>query len=1131
MSHPSLYIACGGSGCKTIQSLVELISHDLEMRDSFNDSIFIVLVDTDSKDLDETEKVITAAIPNVDGDHIVKIQISSNAVSLEDPVNDAFRGKSGKGLERLKGHWWFNDQSQLPFTAKKITPLSKGAGQCPPVSFFLTWSMMSEIEDKLRKVFDEMIEDRSGDVRDGKMADPFKDFSYHIISGLAGGTGRGCWELLSFKIRQICEHKFRAAPNPTAVLFDASVTLKNQEQPAQRISTKINSLTGLSQLQSWKRMSDAADRTERIPAGFLYRLPSLTIPEREEADVLVVGDDQNPKAPVDQVFLIFDRAGTAAVLDNSRDYYLMAGRALYARLRAATIGSAAINNSSFYQSFGASTFEVPASDIYYYYESGARVEFLRSLTTATPDIVQSCVSEFSETFRFDPGFKANDPRGLYLDRDEKEFTLWQQVVNEVQSMRAERLRGLQEDLEEAEDLEELKSQLAGYVQLDEPAVLEAVESVLKRQKSFAERAEPLLKKAYLRGASSDVKAVKRSIKNIVEFCNKIEKDVLGDQGCLARLPRALALDIEDPEALFDKLKSRAYGLVGDRFDPGEIGQISDAAKKAIVAKSENYNLLRRAYVDGVTRYLSDFVRINQNAVVIEKAANELLKGEQETMVKRLGVADYDECHQKVFTDPIRPADSEISVDSRRRFIQRRLKPVRSEEQFVKDCDDRAVINFRHPEKIDEICFDGMFGKSLDKKKKDVRDSLGNTISTAISVSPDFVEREFSLASTVAGLRGAWQSYLPGIVGDRDRFREETRDFAEFFGFVPEKDSNGEVEMPSLGDMVGKMVASLSASTAAYWQLDGKVDRSVNVFLPAFDGIDFDGGKSGEYESALTRVLPDGVEVKVHASSTKAKTNPFVMVAYHVATTDGGLDSVRSAQYWNETGVIDQLKMCERPGSANAIFHPLPGMHGTSFPDPTYISNKVLSESRWKPWISAEEQQQADIGAIQAIQALVYLFMDLPPGPLATEAAAVGWKMPLAELKTTGTVRFLRGGLEWRDGAVRPDNHPNCMIREHKEIGKVRAGISGVRRWLASPEGQGVLKSILAERDHFWRMLEDRGYKKGEAGTTSHYAALCDHLESVLSRLRDRADTSNPTEDVEVLTELYGAVSARRQDLI
>ena len=598
MANPSLYIACGGTGCKTIQSMTELIAQDPDLRYAFNNRIFYVLIDTEEKELERTEQFVKNQIPNCKMDHVIKIRTSANALSLEKPVHEAFKGKTPKGLERLKEHWWFNEKQDMPFVASGVSPLDRGAGQCPPVSYFLAWSMMQEIERKLTALFDEIIESLGGDPnnKSGQMSNPFDGLNYHIISGVAGGTGRGCWELLAFKIRQVCEKKFGAAPKPKAVLFDASITSSVNFNEATRIGTKVNALTAFSQLQCWEKMVRAALDTKKLPEGLSYRLPSLRSPENEQADVLVVEGQTGQKPPVDQTYLIFSRAGSVAVLDKAEDYYLMAGRALYAQLRFFEVGSANINSTYFYNSLGAASYEVPASDVYDYYQSGALVEFLNSLVTETPDLVQSTLQEFRELFRLDPGFSSDNIKGLFPVGKEKDYTLWQKVVAALYAKRQGAIESLAANLAEgSSDLESLEAELKSYITVSEQEAADIVGSVFAVLGDFKTKAKPFIENLYYRGINKQI-AVKRSTQNIASFCTAVTNEILSKEtGCLNTMPKSLAgIEQRNPIDVFHKTKTRALGIVGRRFDDGEIALIKDAAAEAIVLN--NYDQLKTAFI-------------------------------------------------------------------------------------------------------------------------------------------------------------------------------------------------------------------------------------------------------------------------------------------------------------------------------------------------------------------------------------------------------------------------------------------------------------------------------------------------------------------------------------------------------
>jgi len=1122
MSKPSLYIACGGTGLKTLRSLTELISQDPALRYSFNNDIFYVLIDTEAEELDKTHTYIEKRIPNLNHQHIVKIRTSSGATSLEPLVAEAFTTKDG--IERLKEHWWFNENSQLPFVAAGVSPLDRGAGQCPPVSYFLTWRMMGDIEKKLEELFQTIIASRSGDrSKTGGRTAPLDGLNYHIISGVAGGTGRGCWELLAFKIRQVCTDRFGAAPKPKALLFDASVTASINFNKATQIGTKVNALTGYSQLNVWKEVADAALHTERLPEDFSYRLPSMKSPQSPNADVLVVEGQAGQKPPVDQAYLVFENS-SVAVLSSSEDYYLMAGRALYAQLKFFEVGSQAINSTHFYNSLGASSFEVPATSLQQLYESGSRVQFLKSLASHDPELVQAGAEEFLDKFRFKTTFTARSDRGLFATGKESDFTIWQRIIQQIEQQRRAALESLCTNLEQdGNNLESLENQLDKYLSVPESSINSAVETVFQQLGDFVSNAGHIFQKMYYRGQEKNL-AIARSVENVNQLCAVIHETVLSEtDGCLASMPKSLSgIEIDDARKVFHEAKGRKFG-VGKRFESREITDIKDACLQGIVI--DNYEKIRDAYIAHAKAYLAPFTTIRINAAIVKERVDRILEEELSEMAKSAGVKNASECHRKVFADPKNPGGKDYKSDSRARFVRRLLKPAVEEEEFIEQCQSREVVKLRPDHHLDDFCFDRLFGAPLDSEKIEYGRQLRQELGSSVSISEDFIEKTFSLERVLATLQEAWRKYFARVAGSRDQYHEASEYYASIFGYKPSKNSHNEISLGTIPEMLRHMVGSLAASTAAYWELEEHGERKVHVFVPHFDGEDLK-AKAGDFVAEVKNLLPELTTIEIYPGCEEGRSNPFAIVALHQEDAVGGPQKIVSMQYWNEPGVFEQLKLCEQPGARNAIFNPMEGMNGATFSDPIYINNTLFRDKRWRPWVSEEEKKAADIGESRVHQALLYLFL-APEGEYAQVSSEVQWSMPLAEFKSAGVVRFLRDGLEWDNKKCRTDNL--SYIQAGKEIGRSRGGISGVKAWLASPDASDVLESILKERAHFWQMLEEHGNLTRKL--TKHYEALCLGLESALVSLRQAGETNNQEDDDRIVRELIQSAKSRDQSLI
>ena len=87
---------------------------------------------------------------------IRSLHLSEGKNVLRPFIQDRFvkpfaNSENTEGQERLLKHWW-NKGPGLPYTASAILgDLRDGAGQCPPISFFLSWHEIEQLEKKIRE--------------------------------------------------------------------------------------------------------------------------------------------------------------------------------------------------------------------------------------------------------------------------------------------------------------------------------------------------------------------------------------------------------------------------------------------------------------------------------------------------------------------------------------------------------------------------------------------------------------------------------------------------------------------------------------------------------------------------------------------------------------------------------------------------------------------------------------------------------------------------------------------------------------------------------------------------------------------------------------------------------------------
>lgn len=429
----------GGSGLKTLRHFVSLLTqHGGEARKSEIYTAFL-LVDTDGGDLDEYAKEINVAFKRVFRDPIVRtVHLSADITDFQSFVETKLT--KGKHHERLKEAWWYRqDELNKPFTAinLKDSP-TRGAGQCPLVSTFLAWNQMRQIELTIDDLLN-TLKNRS------VQGDNLQNWTLEVslVAGLAGGTGRGCWHLISSKIREKLRD-LNLRPKPVGFFFDSSVFAEDVKRHEQVMKLQVNSITGISELLAWLR--NEYERDSDIEP-FNFRLPSLEHPDVPSSDLIdttklstTVGGERllavSGRAPISAAYLIFG-SGKQGKLGEADAYYRSVANALYARLFNAT-ASKTINEAGHLNGLAAATVSVPIAGVQEYVRSYVR-EFLPSCFSARIDDkqIKSVVDTFLEGLGIpesgiiqpsgDP-LASNVPQRVYHKINENTIDAKQQLV-------------------------------------------------------------------------------------------------------------------------------------------------------------------------------------------------------------------------------------------------------------------------------------------------------------------------------------------------------------------------------------------------------------------------------------------------------------------------------------------------------------------------------------------------------------------------------------------------------------------------------------------------------------------------------------------------------------------------------
>ena len=242
-------------------------------------------------------------------------------------------------------------------------------------------------------------------LKNADVENPLANLRVYIVTGLAGGTGRGCWNLVAFKIRQSLM-RFGVRTDPIGVFFDATCFQSRWAgSPGEAKSMRMNSLTGISELSAWMRLIKAPEDAYR------YALPDLARPDpKGRTDVIKVpktGDKE--RSPVTASYLIFGNNGACRLKDNDQ-YHEMAAAALYSLVASDTfIGAKAVNLPENVRSFAATTFEVETVGIRRYMEGLVHVDYGLRLCKPTPGTEQ-------ETLKLCGNWRETPPKETFFGR-------------------------------------------------------------------------------------------------------------------------------------------------------------------------------------------------------------------------------------------------------------------------------------------------------------------------------------------------------------------------------------------------------------------------------------------------------------------------------------------------------------------------------------------------------------------------------------------------------------------------------------------------------------------------------------------------------------------------------------------
>lgn len=1056
MSRLNLIVGCGGSGLTTLKNLNRLLAQNPETLPRMGTDVYYLAVDTDAGDLQKFEDEIKLQMGEYDPPFIQRIQLSDGVNILNEIVKpnfvDPFKGKgrNSSGLERLRKHWWFDAEGN-PFNGHQIKGnLCDGAGQCPPASYGLAWFHLKTIGDAVARIVDRMVECGYGN------ASQLKEMNLAVVAGLSGGTGRGCWNLIMFKIREYLLKNYKVMVPPVGIFFDSSVFASvASENEGQKTPLKVNALTGLSELSCWIRNGSAVG-TRRVE----YRVPSMKTPSRPETDVLQVDLEINPNGgtPVSNAYLIFGRNGGAAILGNNTQYHEMAGAGLYSMIVNPQLRARQINDGDPVNSFGAATFEVDTIHIRSYFETRARRMALDSLASEGESAAGE-VDAFLEANPVVPNARTieelrPDPKGSILQRAVAALFAGRTYVSNFASMESkfqnwtlaqakETVGKVLRPASEAALDEAVKTALASYA-LDGDKLTDKV--IEEMEKAFGGEGgkEPSVARA--RSFLETIKArIAKAGVNVGEL-SKLETEAAKAGSATDVMWKTLEVfshrspgekiavwkhigpfNADEKRKLIEKDGSGEYwGIVPQAVAAVNIGKLKVAFDKAF------QNTIKR--IDNLLKACDQF----------KDCCREVAESFALEEIDSAGGKSGGNAFAKLFSTPDDIEETLYDDNSRERFYHRILRPIfrdpKDMETTIKEEskgeDGVEIRSYRIDPELMSFISSAVKGGLLEalaggsdrakaKARKSFVDELTEVARGAVRLSDSFMERHFTFERILDRNREFWNEAYNKAAGSKAKTDHLDSLFLRTLGTKPQKDPkhlNDPATLPPTEELLQSVGTSLVSTCAPWWDADTEgAHHSILLFVP----FDLSSKKEAfkkfiaEKAAHVEKVSPYGT------NDVNSGVTPFGYVAFSAAGVKLTEDEAsRNKELENEpekqTFLFDKigslandcadpdvstwLRKAEDP-DGESIFSEENYNKGIGYVSPMFVHDKKLSAYRWKPWMRDDEAAAA-AAENQVADLLLYALLGtgLPEAQakeFEAKLAPYGWSLPAIRLQEKG----------------------------------------------------------------------------------------------------------------------------------
>lgn len=869
MKNTTLMIGCGGSGITTLLRFNEMLAGNAACRNDIWEGVSYLILDTEVKKMENFEAEVRNQMSGSKMPIIKLAKVTKGFTTLDEIVRPNFDHQpSADKVARLKKNWWYSPAAdadgkpcaETPFRAQEIHPIDTGAGQCGLVSYLATWNYLPTLKQDVEDVLNQIKQHNIG------KANPLAGLRVYIVTGTAGGTGRGSWNLVSFTIRQYLKER-GINVMPEGIFFDASCfDSASKSSPDERLAKSLNSLTAFSELSGWMRIRQGR-------GNFNYRLPNLSNPDLEgETDVIAVPPEAtNPeKSPVSAAYLIFGSNGSATLKDNLQ-YHEMAAAGLYAMVAGDEyVEPSKINRLERLGSFAATTFEVDTVNLRHYLEGTVRQVYAEQLAAGAsrggkldreadavvgtvdcalnseldPDKVTFfgqtgfCVPQAVNTQSIAPADakrasilqlligKVSDSIGLDSDGN---FSCFAPLAKEMQEKRRVDAKAIGRKVQKAIMLEDFDDEYAQEVEsllksrgLTDDLIVEKMRSTVLG--AFAPKGcEPSVGRARA-AAAKMMAAFQQSKENLVGNPDENRGMAIYDD--------ATKLEIESYEDAADQYVNGPYkraaednGLFEHQFTDKEVAELKERFQDFM--RYSIFFHVRQVLVRKFDKAISALKEIDTSLEAMCETLSSVAAQFREEIRETFKAARFEDVRGMLFTDE---ADEAVladlpQADAQTNVYKRLLKPIMSRQAVVellsanesKNVFVEPIQTRLHSEIIKIV--NGEY-PSLDDAKYVLRKAfvalIKDNVSLASSRTSDFMDRNFSFKSVLENNVRYWNQLLKHRSGSRDMLDLITDRLRVFLGVTDADyiEEGGYLRLDS-ATLVKKVAVSM-VSTCVPW---------------------------------------------------------------------------------------------------------------------------------------------------------------------------------------------------------------------------------------------------------------------------------------------------------------------------